>query len=75
MKIYHFIPREECDIHEADSGCLCEPQFEEKGSEFWQGIFLGHEIFQHNFFSPLDRTPSSDDFVAVADENWDRSFA
>lgn len=73
MKIYHFLPSREFDQHTADLDCKCKPVQETKGDDFWQGIFLGREVFQHNYLTPRSErsAPSANDFAAIADVNWE----
>lgn len=49
MKIYHMVPYGEVPQHTFTSTCACNPVLEEKSEDFWQGIFLGQEVYQHNY--------------------------
>lgn len=65
-RIYHLIPPEEIQLYDFTSKCLCEPEFEVKGHDFWLGQLLGYEIYQHHPFSPLERERL--DFVVAGEK-------
>lgn len=72
MNIYHLIPTVEFQRHEFSSECACNPAKEEKGADFWLGVFVGREVCQHNYLTPRSKrsTPRANDFAAVADKDW-----
>lgn len=70
MKIYHLIPVDEVPQHTASSICPCHPVREKKGDDFWQGIFLGREVYQHNELRTSQPPTGPNSIAAVADENW-----
>lgn len=62
--MYHLVPNEEAECHDATSACLCDPVRVIAGNDFWLGEFIGFEFYRHERFSPL----TDSRFFAIGEE-------